>query len=90
VLLHLCDQGPGGLAVALGDLDRDCAVDRGEVLGEDRVDDDAFDLDDLADVARRAVPALRRGLLLGRGGLAAGLLLARLLAGGRLALSLRH
>ena len=49
MLLHLCDER--ARRVTLGDLDLECRVDLGELVGEDGVDDDALDLDDPAGVA---------------------------------------
>ena len=49
VLLHLRDERRGR-AVGLVDLDLDGVEDLGQAVGEDRVDHDAFDLDDLAGV----------------------------------------
>ena len=42
---------PAAAQVAVRELDLDRVQDRWEPIGEDRVDDDALDLDDLADVA---------------------------------------
>ena len=50
VLLHLRDQIGLLAAVLGGNLDLQRAVDRGKRAGEDGVDDDAFDLDDVTDV----------------------------------------
>ena len=44
MLLHLGDQ----LAAVGGDAER--AVDRGQLVGKNGIEDDAFDLDDRADV----------------------------------------
>ena len=51
VLLHLCHERPGR------ELDLEGAQDLGEPVGEDGVDDDALDLDDL--------PCVTAGLLVG-------------------------
>ena len=50
VLLDLGDQVDRGAAVLLGDLDAQGVVDARELAVEGGVDDDALDLDDLADV----------------------------------------
>ena len=55
VLLHLGDQRPGGAAVGARHLDREGVVDLGQLAGEDGVDHDALDLDDLADVLLRVL-----------------------------------
>ncbi len=52
MLLHLRDQR-SRRAVWLGHLDGESAVDRGQPIGEDGVDDDALDLDDPAGVRGR-------------------------------------
>src|ERR687887_396870 len=51
MLLYLGDQVDRRAAVALGDLDPERGVDLGQVAGEHGVDDDALDLEHLADVA---------------------------------------
>ena len=56
VLLHFCDEEARGVLVGLGDLDTQRVVDGRQIAVEDRVDDDALDLDDLADVLRVRVP----------------------------------
>ena len=53
VLLDLGDQVDRRAAVLLGDLDAQGVVDARELAVEDGVDDDALDLDDLADVLRQ-------------------------------------
>ena len=50
MLLDLGDQVDRGPVVLLGDLDAKGVVDARELAVEDGVDDDALDLDDLADV----------------------------------------
>ena len=52
MLLHLRDQR-SRRAIRLGHLDGEGAVDRGQRVGEDGVDDDALDLDDPAGVRGR-------------------------------------
>ena len=59
MLLDLGDQVDRGAAVALGDSDPQRVVDLGQLTAEDRVDDDALDLDDLADVLFLAVVLVR-------------------------------
>jgi hypothetical protein len=50
VLLDLRDQRRGGRAVALGDVDPQRVQDLRQLVRKDGVEDDALDLDDLADV----------------------------------------
>jgi hypothetical protein len=59
VLLHLRDQPDRRLVVALRELDPQGGVDLGQPLGEDGIDDDALDLDDLADVLLLAAVLVR-------------------------------
>ena len=65
MLLHLGDELDRRVAVLLGRADAERAVDRGQAVGEDRVDHDALDLDDLADV----LTALSLGMRLLEGGI---------------------
>ena len=64
MLLHLHDQVDRGAPALLGDLDAQRVEDLRELLVEDGVDDDAPDLDDLADVllalafSHKELPAL--------------------------------
>ena len=53
MLLHLGDQVDRRAPVGCRDRDAERVVDLGQLVGEDGVDDDALDLDDLADVRRR-------------------------------------
>src|SRR5204863_9289654 len=46
MLLHLRDQDARSLAVPLGDVDPKCVVDLRQLAREDRIHDDALDLDD--------------------------------------------
>ena len=50
MLLHFGDEVAGGATVRVGHRDAQRTRDLGQAVGEDGVDDDAFDLDDLADV----------------------------------------
>ena len=56
MLLHLGDQVDRGAPVLLGDLIRVARCRCRQVAVEDGVDDDALDLDDLADVLRSQWP----------------------------------
>ncbi len=53
VLLHLGDQIDLGAALLAGYLDSERVVDLREIAGEDGVEDDASNFDDLADTCRR-------------------------------------